>query len=124
MRLLLGLLASVLGFGLSVMAPAARAEPIRIVALGASNTTGYGVGAQQAWPAQLEGMLRAKGYDVTITVNAVNGATSADILSRTAAAVTPGTRVVVYESGLPNDKRKGIPEAQSRANIAGIVALI
>lgn len=124
MRLLASLLAGVLALGVAMMAPAARAEPIRIVALGASDTTGYGVGPQQAWPAELEGLLRAKGYDVTVTVNAVNGATSADILSRTAGAVTPGTRVVIYETGIPNDKRKGIPPEQSAANIDQVVARI
>jgi acyl-CoA thioesterase-1 len=33
----------------------------QIVALGASNTAGYGVGASSAFPAQLEQILRAKG---------------------------------------------------------------
>jgi len=124
MRRLQCLLGGLLALGLLSDASIAGAEAIKIVALGASNTTGEGVTSQEAWPAQLQGMLRAKGYDVTVTVNAVNGATSADILGRTAAAVTPGTRVVVYETGVPNDRRKGIPPAQSQANIAQIASLI
>ena len=40
------------------------AQPIGIVALGDSNTAGFGVGAQYAFPAQLEAMLRATGHDV------------------------------------------------------------
>ena len=39
----------------------AGAETTRIVALGASNTAGKGVSRDQAFPAQLEAMLRAKG---------------------------------------------------------------
>jgi acyl-CoA thioesterase I len=115
-------LAGTLSLGLAFSAAAAQAAAISILALGASNTTGYGVATSAAWPAQLESMLRAKGYDVTVSVNAVNGATSADILSRT--SVPPGTSVVVYETGLPNDRRHNIPPAQSQANLAQIVARI
>jgi acyl-CoA thioesterase-1 len=39
----------------------------QIVAIGASNTAGYGVGASQAFPAQLEAMLRAKGSNMHVT---------------------------------------------------------
>jgi acyl-CoA thioesterase I len=35
----------------------------QVVALGASNTAGKGVAPQQAYPAQLEALLRSKGYD-------------------------------------------------------------
>jgi lysophospholipase L1-like esterase len=36
---------------------------MNIVALGASNTAGWGVASQTAYPAQLEVMLKARGYD-------------------------------------------------------------
>ena len=38
------------------------AAQAQVVALGASNTAGKGVAPQEAYPAQLEAMLRAKGY--------------------------------------------------------------
>jgi len=65
----------------------AMAETSRIVALGASNTAGYGAGWGRAWPAQLESMLRAKGYDVTVSVQGVVGDTSERNLARIDSAV-------------------------------------
>jgi acyl-CoA thioesterase-1 len=117
-RLVMGLLV----LGSLGAACSARADTVRIVALGASNTNGAGVGAAEAWPAQLQGMLRAKGYDATVTVAAVNGDTSADILRRLDGAVTAGTKVVIYDLGLDNDHKKGLTAAQTAANKAQIVA--
>lgn len=97
-----------------------NAETIRIVALGASNANGKGVGSGQAWPAQLESMLRSKGYDVSISVSAINGDTSAGILSRVDSAVPAGTRIVVFDSGYSNDLRRGSSPEQTQANIAQI----
>ena len=47
------------------IASAASAETVRIVAIGASNTSGYAVGQGNAYPAILERLLKAKGYDVS-----------------------------------------------------------
>lgn len=87
----------------------ACADTIRIVALGASNASGYAVGPGQAWPVQLEGMLRAKGYNVSVTVNAVNGATSVAVL-RLASSIPAGTQIVVYDLGRGNDIDQGIDD--------------
>jgi acyl-CoA thioesterase-1 len=97
----------------------AKAETIRIVALGASNAAGTGVGSEAAWPAQLEKMLRAKGYDVSVAVNAVSGDGSAGYLSR-ADAAAEGARVVVYDAGNYNDRRTGVSPAVAEANLAQI----
>ena len=40
---------------------AAAAAPLRIVAIGASNTQGWYVGKQGAYPAKLQALLKAKG---------------------------------------------------------------
>jgi acyl-CoA thioesterase I len=71
----------------------------RIVALGASNTAGYGVSRDQAYPAQLEAMLRAKGKDVRVANAGVSGDTSAGMLGRLDSAVSEGTRVVILDPG-------------------------
>ena len=102
---------------------AASPATIRILALGASNTNGVGVSTPQAWPAQLERMLRAKGYDATVTVNAINGQTSAEVLAR-ASEIPPGTQVVVFDNGGDNDRKHGISTAETSANVARIVATI
>jgi acyl-CoA thioesterase-1 len=98
---------------------AAQAETIRIVAIGASNTAGRGVGWGEAWPARLEALLKARGQDVTISVSAVVGDTSAGILQRIDGAVPEGTRVVVYDVGAGNDRDAGAAEgiAANRAQI-------
>ena len=50
----------------------AAAEQLTIVALGASNTAGYGVATAQAYPAQLEAMLRARGIRARIINAGIN----------------------------------------------------
>jgi acyl-CoA thioesterase I len=46
---------------------AANAAPLRIVAIGASNTHGWYVGNRGAYPAQLQALLRAKSIDAEVT---------------------------------------------------------
>jgi acyl-CoA thioesterase-1 len=92
-----------------------HAESIRIEALGASIVCGRGVGAAAAWPAQLEGMLRGKGYDVSVSVNCANGASGEAILSR-AASIAGGTKVVIYNTGGTNNR--------SGENVGAIAARI
>jgi len=106
------------------LASAAQAASIRILALGASNTNGKGVGSEQAWPAVLERMLRAKGYDAAVTVNAANGITSAAILGSVDSAVTPGTQVVIFDLGKANDRKRNVSPEETRANRAQIEARI
>jgi acyl-CoA thioesterase-1 len=103
---------------------AVKAETIRIVALGASNTNSYGLSPSEGWPAKLEGMLRAKGFDVRVVVSANNGDGTAAILGRVDSVVTSGTRAVVYDSGERNDIRRGVPAGVARANAAQIAARI
>lgn len=100
----------------------ANAKEIKVFALGASNTNGKGVSASQAWPAQLERMLRAKGYEATVTVDAINGDTSAGVLSR-ASRIPPGTQVVVFDTGGDNDKLRGMAgdTNANRDRIAGAI---
>jgi acyl-CoA thioesterase-1 len=104
---------------MTVPAPgSASAGAITIVALGASNTYGKGVARSQSYPAQLEAMLRAKGFDVRVINAGVNGDTTGGMLNRLDRAVPPGTRVVILQPG-NNDWRKGVAE-QVEGNIAVI----
>jgi acyl-CoA thioesterase-1 len=84
----------------------ADAATIQMVALGASNTVGYGVGTSSSWAGRLGSMLKAKGYDVNVTNMGVVGDTSARILSRVN-SIPAGTRVVVFDIGGGNDKDAG-----------------
>jgi acyl-CoA thioesterase-1 len=104
-------------------AGAARAEPVKIVAIGSSNTNGVGVGAANAWPAQLERMLKNKGHDVAMTVSAINGETTNALLARAPGAIPPGTKVVIYQLSRDNDQKAGAADTtdQNAARMEGII---
>jgi acyl-CoA thioesterase-1 len=95
---------------------AAQAETIQIMALGASNTYAQAVSASQAWPAKLESMLRAKGYDVNVTVKGVTLGDASSIAAA-ASAIPSGTRVVVYDTGGGNSRERGIDPHAMRPQI-------
>ena len=99
-------------FGLLADARAAT----RIVALGASNTVGRG---GTSYPAELQAMLQAKGYDVEVVNAGVNGDTTAGMLARLDSAVPDGTRLVLLNPANLNDNKAGIRDQQ-----AGYVAQI
>jgi acyl-CoA thioesterase-1 len=98
----------------------ATAEPVRIVAFGDSNTAGFRVQNDHAYPAQLERALRAKGYDVRVLNSGVSGNTSSMGLARIDKAVPPGTQIAIVYFGR-NDIRWGLEPAKIRANIDSIV---
>lgn len=95
----------------------ASAEAATVVALGASNTYGKGVARDQAYPAQLEAILRARGANVQVVNAGINGDTTEGMLNRLDSAVPDGTRAVILQPG-GNDRRKGsmdrTAEIQSR----------
>lgn len=101
-------------------ASAAAAAPIKIVAIGDSATSGWLVARKDAYPAELERELRAKGYDVTVKNAGIPGDTSAGALKRLDLAVDPDTRIALVEIGT-DDLRLHVPAAAMRANVAAIV---
>jgi acyl-CoA thioesterase-1 len=111
---------------MSNLVPAA-ADAATIVALGASNTYGKGVARNQAYPAQLEAILRAKGASVHVVNAGINGDTTEGMLRRLDQAVPNGTSAVILQPG-GNDRRKGSPdrtsEIQSRLSARGIPVIM
>jgi acyl-CoA thioesterase-1 len=105
----------------------ASADAAMIVALGASNTYGKGVARNQAYPAQLEAILRAKGSNVRVVNAGINGDTTAGMLQRLDRAVPNGTSVVILQPG-GNDARKHsedrTAEIQSRLSARGIPVIL
>jgi acyl-CoA thioesterase-1 len=93
----------------------------QIVALGASVVQGYGVSPSEAFPAQLQAMLRAKGKNYTVSNQGIYGDTTSGVLARLDSAVPQGTRIVILMIG-GNDIRKGATFAQARAGFMQIVA--
>src|ERR1700731_4860393 len=96
---------------LTIAASLASAAAAQIVAFGASNTAGHGVGSDQAWPARLEAMLRAKGYQATVANAGISGDTTASMLERLDAAVPDGTELVILAIFPYNDAGKGVSPA-------------
>jgi acyl-CoA thioesterase I len=72
---------------------------VRIGAVGDSSIRGGGVSANQTYPAQLEAALRARGHEVTVTNQGVNGDTATGVLQRLDAVVPPGTDIVILKIG-------------------------
>jgi len=99
------------------------AQAATVVALGASNTAGKGVSPGQAYPAQLEALLRARGLDVTVINAGISGDTTGGMMARLDSAVPKGTRVVILQPG-GNDLRKNAPnytaELQSKIRAMGV----
>jgi acyl-CoA thioesterase-1 len=89
---------------LTLVVGIAQAEQIKIVALGGSNTFGKGVSRDEAYPAQLERLLRAAGYDVVVKNEGTNGQTTADELGKVNSAVPDGVKIVIFAPG-GNDNR-------------------
>src|ERR1700722_9866126 len=96
-----------------------QAAALNIVAIGASNTSGFGVGAQNAYPAQLQALLRKKGIDARVTNAGVAGDVTAGMLSRLDGAVPKGTNLVILQPGA-NDLRFFGTKAARTANIAAM----
>ena len=100
---------------------AARERPIRIVAFGDSLMAGYQLAMKDAFPAKLEGALKAKGLNVQIVNAGVSGDTSSGGLSRLDWSVPDGTDAVIVELGA-NDMLRGIDPKVTRAALEQIVS--
>ena len=107
------ILAALLGFAAVTNCDA------QIVALGASSTAGYGIGASSAYPAQLEAILRARGRPISVSNAGVSGDTTGGMLARLSGAVPQGTRIVILQIA-GNDAMKGMSPADAAANRAEI----
>ncbi|MBB3997301.1 arylesterase [Aureimonas pseudogalii] len=114
---------SLLGFAVAAAAPTAAQSsprPIRIVAFGDSLVAGYGLRPGEAFPAQLQAALRARGYDVSVANAGVSGDTTAAALTRAPRAVPAGTDLAIVELGA-NDILRGVPPAATERNLDAIL---
>jgi acyl-CoA thioesterase-1 len=105
----------------SICAGAARAEPARILVLGDSIAAGYGLAADEAFPARLESHLRRAGHEVRVIDAGVSGETTAGGLARLDWALADRPHVVIVELG-GNDGLRGIAPQATRANLDAILA--
>lgn len=115
MARLLALMAMVFTF-----ASAAAADPVRIVAFGDSLTAGHGIPKAEAFPAQLQRALRAKGLNVEVVNAGVSGETAPQGLARLDWSVPDGTDAVIVELGA-NDMLRGQSPAVAAKALSEIV---
>ncbi len=104
----------VIAAGMLITAAARAAERlVNIVALGDSLTAGYGLVANQAFPAQLQRALSAKGIAAKVANAGVSGDTAGGGLARLDWSVPDGTDAVILELGA-NDALRGFDPAITR----------
>ena len=102
-----------------VIVRGASAEP-RILAFGDSLTAGFGLPRNQAFPAQLEAELRARGVAATVLDGGVSGDTSAGGLARLDWSLAADPEFAIVELGA-NDALRGLDPAATEANLDAIL---
>jgi acyl-CoA thioesterase I len=95
------------------------AGSLNIVVVGASNTAGWGVGAENAFPARLQTILKQRGIDAKVTSAGIIGDTTGGMLRRIDSAVPDNTNLVILQPGT-NDLRFFGSKQQRAANISAI----
>jgi acyl-CoA thioesterase-1 len=90
------------------------------VALGDSLTAGLGLSQDEAYPALLQRKVNEKGYPHEVINAGVSGDTSADGLRRVNWALEGNVRLVILALG-GNDGLRGLPPAQMKSNLQGII---
>ncbi len=101
----------------------ASARTIHIIAFGDSATEGWLVARKDAYPAQLQRMLRAKGYDVTVKNAGISGDTTKGALARFDEAIGPDTDIAIVEFGT-NDLRLHVAAAIMHKNLSEILGTL
>lgn len=115
-----GLRAALVLLALGVLAGPAGADERVIVALGDSLTAGFGVSAEEAWPALVEARLRREGYPYRVVNAGVSGDTTAGGVRRVDWVLRNRPEVAVVALGA-NDGLRGLGTDAMRANLLAIV---
>ncbi len=118
--LLCNWLIAALAFG---VAAAPAGQPLRIVVLGDSLVAGFGLKPSDAFPAQLERALKARGHAVEVINAGVSGDTTAGGLARVTWAVPEQTGAVILELGA-NDALRGLDPTRAKANLDKIITAL
>lgn len=110
-------LASVMAFGDPA---AAQDKPIKLVALGDSLTSGFGLPPKDGFVPRLEAALKARGHNVTIVNAGVGGDTASAGADRLDWSIQDGADGVIVELGA-NDMLRGANPKTTRAALVRIL---
>jgi acyl-CoA thioesterase-1 len=91
-----------------------------VLALGDSLTAGYGLAADQAFPARLQATLREQGLSVRVINAGVSGDTSAGGRARLDWSLADNPAAAIVELGA-NDALRGLDPEETRANLDAII---
>lgn len=116
------LLAAAIALSVLQVPDASAQTTVKIVALGASNTEGWGLSPEYAYPVRLQALLRDKGIDATVANVGIAGDTTGGMLARLDSVAPAGTHIVVLQPGT-NDERMGLG-AERAGNIERMRALL
>ena len=107
------------------VSPVAQAEPHApvIVTLGDSLTAGLGLPQSEAFPAQLQSVLNARGRDVTVIDAGVSGDTATAAAQRHEWALPENADADNVELG-GNDALQGVPPEGTKAAIEKIIVSV
>ena len=94
-----------------------------IVCFGDSLTAGHGVDFSQSYPAYLQADLDAQGYHYRVVNQGISGNTTKDGVERLDDILALKPAIVVVEFG-GNDGLRGLPIADSRANLGQIISTL
>jgi acyl-CoA thioesterase-1 len=94
-----------------------------LVCFGDSITAGYGLDAQQSYPAALERLLVKRGYGYRVVNQGVSGDTTKDAVTRVHAVVAQHPDVAVVEFG-GNDGLRGLPLDVTRRNLDTVLSTL
>ncbi len=112
--------AAVTALYLGMAAAMASAAPIKILALGDSLTSGYGLPPGEGFTDQLGQALKDQGVKATVINGGVAGDTTADGLSRLDWSLADDPTVVIVELG-GNDALRGLDPAATKKNLDKIL---
>jgi acyl-CoA thioesterase I len=103
-----------------LLAIAAQAAPVRLLILGDSLSSGYGLPHGDSFEAQLAAALAAHGHEVQVIDGAVSGDTSAGGLARLDWVLAAKPDAAIVELGA-NDGLRGLDPAAMKTNLSAIL---
>src|SRR2546426_3630648 len=101
-------------------APTRVADALKIVALGDSLTSGYGIARSEAYPSLLEQLLREARLPFAVVNHGVSGDTTAGGVRRLRAALDERPQILIVALGA-NDGLRGTPVAAGRGHLGKII---
>jgi acyl-CoA thioesterase-1 len=87
---------------------------------GDSLTAGFGTAPGESYPDDLQKLLESGGYHYRVVNSGISGNTTKDGLDRIQRVIDRHPKIVVVEFG-GNDGLRGLPIAQTQANLASII---